>query len=191
IGWMAFAEAPRFWQAQGITWMQRIRQAIPRLFAMGTGPLMVIVFQGYLLLAGLGSIADAYAKYWALGVKPPWSPVIDVISKLIAGKANATEIAGFVALLFIVGLLLASIRRLPMIYHLYLWPTLVLILLRYYPSTLLNGTMRYVLDFFPLFITAALLLANHKRQRLLWIAVGMALQICLVYLFARWLWIAW
>jgi hypothetical protein len=143
-----------------------------------------------LLLAGLGSITDAYTKYWALDVKPPWSPVIDVIGRLLAGKASATEIAGFIALLIIVGLLLASIRRLPVFYHLYLWPTLVLILLRYYPPTLLNGTMRYVLDFFPLFITAALLLADRKWLRLLWIAVGVTLQILLVYLFARWMWIA-
>jgi hypothetical protein len=190
IGWLAFVEQPRFWQAQGISWWKRTRQAIPRLFAIGMGPLMVLVFFGYLSLSGLGSIGDAYEKYWAMVVRPPWSSVIDVIGRILAGTATFTEISGLVALIFIVVLMLASLRVLPVIYHLYMWPTLILILLRYYTPTLLNGTMRYVLDFFPIFITVAIFFVCHPRLRPLWFVPGVLLQIIMLYLFVCWQWIA-
>ncbi len=86
--------------------------------------------------------------------------------------------------------MLASLRTLPIIYHLYMWPTLILILLRYYTPTLLNGTMRYVLDFFPIFITIAILFVRHRRLRLSWIVFGSLLQIIMLYLFVCWQWIA-
>jgi len=190
IGWLAFVEGPRFWQAQGISWKQKIWQSIPRLFAVGMGPFMVLVFFGILAFSGLGNIADAYSKYWALIVRPPWSPVIDVIGKMVAGTASFTEISGFVALVFIVVLMLASIRTLPIVYHLYMWPTLVLILLRYYTPTLLNGTMRYVLDFFPIFITVAIAFVRYPRLRPPWIVIGVTIQIIMLYLFVCWQWIA-
>ena len=190
IAWIAFIEAPRFWQATGQSWVDRVRQAIPRLFAMGAGPLVVASYYIYLDLAHLGNIGDAYERYWALEVRPPWAVVIDVIAKVLAGRAALTEVAGLVALIIIVGFALLSIRTLSPFYHLYLWPTLVLILLRYYPLYLLNGTMRYVLDFFPIFITIGLLLNRHRVWRIVWIAVGAVLQIFMLFLFARWMWIA-
>src|SRR5258706_3917016 len=85
IGWLAFVEGPRFWQAQGISWWQKLRQAIPRLFAIGMGPLMVLIFFGILSFSGLVSITDAYANYWAMVVRPPWSPIIDLIGQIMAG----------------------------------------------------------------------------------------------------------
>ncbi|MEP7286491.1 MAG: hypothetical protein ABI947_12055 [Chloroflexota bacterium] len=188
IAWLAFVDTPRFWQ--GITWRERIRQSIPRLAAMGSGPLMALCFFGYLWLEKLGTVSAAYEKYWALEVRAPWESVIDVIGRIVAGHASATEIMGLVALVIIVVLAVASLRVLPFAYQCYMWPTLALILMRYYTPTLLNGTMRYVLDFFPIFITAAVFLARHPRWRLVWISVGVVLQLFMVFLFARWMWIA-
>lgn len=189
IGWAAFVEAPRFWQA-GSGWSERIRQAIPRLVAMGAGPLAAAAYYVYLDVAHLGSFGDAYERYWQLVVRPPWAVVIDVIGKVLAGHAAPTEVVGLVALILIVSFCLLSLRTLPIFYHLYLWPTLILILLRYYPLYLLNGTLRYALDFFPIFITVGLLLNRHRGLRIVWIGVGAILQIFLLFLFARWMWIA-
>ncbi len=188
IGWLAFAQAPRFWQ--GLAWRERVRQSIPRLAAVGAGPLAALAFFGFLWLFNLGSIGDAYEKYWQLVVRPPWSPVIDVIGKIAAGTAQFTEITNFAALVFIVVVALASLRVLPVVYHLYIWPTLILILLRYYPQYLLNGTLRYVLDFFPLFITLGIGLSAHRRVGAALLAIGLILQVFMLFLFARWMWIA-
>ena len=191
IGWLAFANLPRFWQAQPIGWMERLWQAIPRLAATAAGPLASLSFMLYTSLSGLGSIGDAYTKDpWRLLIRPPWSVVIDAIGRVTAGQAGLTEVAGLVALTIIVAFALASVRVLPVFYHLYLWPTLVFILLRYYPLYLLNGTMRYVLDFFPIFITVGAILSSHTRWRVLWIGLGVILQVVMLFLFACWQWIA-
>lgn len=190
LGWMAFIEAPRFWQTAGSNWATRIRRAIPRLAATGAAPLFTLVFLIYLSVANLGGLTDAYTKPWGMDVRPPWSAVVDLIGRIGIGQAKPTEIAGLVALVFITGMMLASLRTLPIRYHLYLWPTLILILLRYYPLYLLNGTMRYVLDFFPIFITLGLWFSRRPRWRLVWLVVGAVVQLWFIYLFARWQWIS-
>ncbi|HVO71412.1 MAG TPA: hypothetical protein VMT24_15285 [Aggregatilineaceae bacterium] len=190
LGWLAFFERPRFWQAGDSSRSARLGQAAVRLTAAGVGPLMVVLFMGYLRLAHLGSIDRAYEQFWALWVRPPWAVVVDVIRRMVQGEANFIEYTGFAALMIIVALCLLSIWRLPVMYHLYLWPTLGFILLRYYPQYLLNGTMRYVLDFFPIFITAGMLLATRPCWRLAWVGAGLFLQMWLLFLFAQWMWIA-
>jgi hypothetical protein len=190
LGWLAFVERPRFWQASNTSRNARMRQAALRLVAVSVGPTMAILFMGYLRIAHLGSIDRAYEQFWALWVRPPWTVVIDVIRRMVQGEANFIEYTGFAALMIILALSLLSIRRLPVMYHLYLWPTLGFILLRYYPQYLLNGTMRYVLDFFPIFITAGMLLATRPRWRLAWVSAGLFLQMWLLFLFAQWMWIA-
>jgi hypothetical protein len=190
LGWLAFVERPRFWQVRDPHRTARVRQAVVRLAAVGAGPLMVVLFMGYLRIAHLGSIDRAYRETWALWVRPPWTAVIEVIGRMVHGEANFTEYTGFAALAIIIALSLLSIRRLPVPYHLYLWPTLGFILLRYYPQYLLNGTMRYVLDFFPIFITAGMLMATRPRWRLVWVSIGLFLQMWLLFLFTQWMWIA-
>lgn len=162
LGWMAFVEAPRFWQAAGITWAARLKEAIPRLFAMGMAPFMSLCFILYTQLSGLGSISEAYASpTWALQIRPPWDVVIGVFGRLFNGTINATEVGGLIALCIIVIFSLASLRVLSMPYHIYTALTLIFILLRYVPQNFLNGTMRYALDFFPVFITLGVLLVNR------------------------------
>ncbi len=190
LGWLAFLEVPRFWQTPGATWPERLRAAVPRLAATGAAPLIAMGSILYPTLAGLGSIDAAYEKPWGMYIRPPWTLFIDLFNKILAGRANATEFGGLAALALIIALCLASLRTLPVVYHAYLWPTLVLILLRYYPLYLLNGTMRYVLDFFPIFITAGVWLTRRHRIRLVWLVVGAFLQMWILFLFARWLWIS-
>jgi hypothetical protein len=50
--------------------------------------------------------------------------------------------------------------------------------------------MRYVLDFFPLFTTAAVILARDPRLRFVWAIIGLVLQMFMLFLFARWMWIS-
>ena len=87
-------------------------------------------------------------------------------------------------------LTLASFRILPIADQLYVWVTLVFILLRYYPRYLLNGTMRYVLDFFPLFGTVGVIFARDPRFRFVWVIIGLVLQMFMLFLFTRWMWIS-
>jgi hypothetical protein len=163
---------------------------VPRLFAVGLAPFTVLVMYVTLYVIGLGTVTEAYTKYWAMDVRLPWAPVIDVIGRMVAGTANATEIANLLALIFLVAMLLIAIGRLSVFYHLYLWPTLLLILLRYYNPILLNGTMRYVLDFFPIFIIVGLWFSQHRFVRALWVSVGVVVQILVAFLFTLWMWIA-
>jgi hypothetical protein len=157
---------------------------------MGAGPLAALAFMIYVPSAGLGSISDAYKTPWGMDVRPPWDVVIDVAVKILAGKAELTEFAGLIALIIIVALTLASFRVLPIADQLYVWVTLVFILLRYYPRYLLNGTMRYVLDFFPLFTTAGVIFARDPRFRFVWVIIGLVLQMFMLFLFTRWMWIS-
>jgi Mannosyltransferase (PIG-V) len=190
IGWLAFVEAPRFWQAQGLSWRELLRNSIPHLTAVGAAPLAVLAFFVFLAVANLGSIGDAYEQYWEMYVRPPWSPVIDLIGRITAGTAQVPEYANLIALIFIIVGAVLSLRVLPLVYHLYIWPTLVLILLRYYPLYLLNGTLRYVLDFFPIFITFGIALVKHRLIGTALLAVGMILQVLFLFEFARWGWIS-
>jgi hypothetical protein len=190
LGWLALIEAPRFWQAADIPWSHRLRMAIPRLAAVGAGPLASLAFFVFISVSNLGSIGDAYENPWGMMVRPPWAAVIDVFTRITAGATQFTEVTNLIALVFIVVMALWSVRVLPFVYHLYIWPTLVLILLRYYPLYLLNGTMRYVLDFFPVFIPLGLWLRSHPRMGGVLIVVGVILQSFLLFLFARWMWIA-
>lgn len=190
IGWMAFVDAPRFWQDSAVTWGQRLRQAVPRAAAVGVGPLTALAFYAYLAINNLGSVTDAYKQYWALDVRLPWDSVIEVIRRIATKQASFTEVAGFVALLFIVALILYSIGKLAVPYILYMVATLALVLMRFYSPTLLNGMMRYVLDFFPAFMLVGAALAKHRLLRPAWFYVGAITQIALLYLFACWQWIA-
>ncbi len=190
IGWLALLQAPRFWQEQATSWRDKIRQAIPRLAATGSGPLMALLFFIYLALSGLGSVADAYAKVWLVDVRPPWIVIGDLIGRVLSGHSGPTEMADLVALCIIIVLLLLSLRVLPVFYHLYLWPTLFFVLLRYYTPTLLNSTMRYVLDFFPAFIALGLILSRRKIWRAIWIGVSLTLQLLMLFFFASWIWVA-
>jgi hypothetical protein len=157
---------------------------------MGSGPLMVLLFFGYLSLANLGSVTDAYIYYWGMDVKPPWVPIIEVVRRLVGGVATLTEVNNLIALIIIAVLGCIASRLLPVRFQWYMWPTLVLILLRYYPLTLLNGTMRYVLDFFPIFLVMGVMLSRHVYRRLVWIIITGIVQALFLYLFVRWLWIA-
>jgi Gpi18-like mannosyltransferase len=191
IGWWAFLQAPRFWLDTAIPLRDRILKAIPRLFAMGMGPFTTLVFTLGVAAVGLGNISDAYDNaQWGVLIRPPWVSVIDVMGRMIHGTAQSTEVADFIALLIILIFSLAALRILPAPYHIYSGVTLVLVLMRYYTPTLLNGTLRYVLDFFPIFITLGVLLARRPLWRAVWIGTGIFFQLVFLLAFARWMWVA-
>jgi len=195
IGWWAFVSTPRFWQAPTISLpiinlLSKLRQAIPRLVAMGSGPLMALFFLLYTSRSGLGTVDSAYSDPWRVAIRPPWESVISVIQRVLSGQAVAVEIINLIALLVLVLLIITSWRVLPIPYHLYSGLTLILVLMRYYSPTLLNGTMRYVLDFFPTLMALGIVWVHQRRLRLLWIAGGLTIGLTMLFLFARWLWIA-
>jgi hypothetical protein len=190
IGYWAFVTEPRFWSAAGMTWIKRIREAIPRLIAMGSGGLMTAIFLEYTSISGLGTVDGAYLKPWGLLIRAPWESLLTVIGRVFAGQAIAVEYFNLIAVIVIVLLFIGSLRVLPIPYHLYVGVTLILVLMRFYPNQLLNGTMRYTLDLFPLFIALAIVWDRRPRLRLLWFTVGALIGLTMLFLFARWLWIA-
>ncbi|HVO43979.1 MAG TPA: glycosyltransferase family 39 protein [Aggregatilineales bacterium] len=190
IGWWAFIEPPRFWQTAA-PWGERIRQAIPRLFAMGMGPFTTLAFTVAVAAIGLGSISDAYNNaQWGVLIRPPWVSVIDGIGRLLSRQATATEAADLLALAIIVILSLLALGVLPAPYHIYSAITLILVTMRYYTPTLLNGTLRYALDFFPIFIALGVFLARRPLWRLVWIVAELFFQVVFLLAFARWIWVA-
>ncbi len=190
IGYWAFLAEPRFWAVPGITVMRSIREAVPRLVAMGSGGLMTFIFLEYTSLSGLGTVDGAYAQAWGMNIRPPWESILTVLQRVASGQAIAIEYANLIALGIIVLLFIGSLKVLPLPYHLYMGVTLILVLMRYYPPQMLNGTMRYVLDFFPLFIALAIVWDKRPRLRMLWFTIGILVGLTMLFLFVRWLWIA-
>jgi hypothetical protein len=100
------------------------------------------------------------------------------------------EALNFVCLLGFGALGVVMLRRLPLSYALYLWPSLGLLFLREMSFSPLMSVSRYVLVLFPGFMVLAMLLAPRPRLGVALLAVSALVQVVLFWYWAQWGFIA-
>ena len=189
IAWMAFRETPLrlpMGAARHKYWMD----LAARIAAVTAAPAVSLLYNVILYFGGMGKITDAYARIFGWQFSTPWANVGGMLSKIASGLASLFDFGQIVALILVVVLSCAAFRRLPFVYQLYLWPTLIFILTPYAPRQFLVGMMRYSLSFFPIFIVMGMIAVGRPRLRVALILCGGALQCVLLFSFVHWVWIA-
>jgi len=169
---------------------------VKRMPAVIGGPLGTALYLFGMRFAGLGSIEQAFKQPpWQTNVVMPWTTLAKTIRVIIEGPVHDIDLANIAALIFVVILAaVVTIRLRKPEYWLYIWPTLLFILLRDHYLIVLHGMLRYVIDMFPIFIALALVLRGSSRlkrvARVLYVIISFGIQVLLVTLFAEWLWVA-
>lgn len=176
--------------------LETIRRGLPAAPAVIGGPLGTALYVFGLPLAGIGSVEAAFTQPpWNTEIRPPWEALIQAWEALANGTAHLHDVASVLALVLVVTLGIVALRRLHPAYSLWVWSTLLFILLRKHDTYQLHGLLRYTLYFFPVFVMLALLL-NRQENRAIrwatvaWIGVGFTLQLALVAAFSLWGWVS-
>ncbi len=146
------------------------------------------LYFGYLNLHHL-SLATVYTTEWKSWMNWPWSSVQTYLVRLFNSQTFGYENNNALALIVFALLTLYVLLRLPRAYALYTVSTLVIFLMRYYETSQLESMTRYVLQLFPCFIAAGMLL----RRRVVLIgytSLALAAQVILLSRFTLWIWVA-
>jgi hypothetical protein len=123
---------------------------------------------------------------WGYHVYPPWRVLSDSWS-FIAHTGDPIETLNLACIAGFTILAIVATVRLPLVYALYLWPSLALLWAR--EITTLSPLMsdaRLVLDLFPCFILLALWLSRRPWLAAGWLVVSLMLQVVLLNDFEHW-----
>ncbi len=112
---------------------------------------------------------------WGYQVVPPWQ-ALSASWAYIAGRGDPTELLNLVCLLGFSLLALFALRRLPLAYALYLWPSLALLYTRVIDHSPLASVSRYTLVLFPCFVLLAIWLARRPWLAAGWLVIGGLLE---------------
>ena len=122
------------------------------------------------------STFEAERQHWGYANALPWD-VLANAWRWMTDPANATfsniqALTGFhlAAIAMFVGLFLYGLRRIPVVYSLYVAPQLLVILMGG-PTTPLASASRYMLAMFPIFVVAALL-GRGRRFHTTWLVAS-------------------
>jgi hypothetical protein len=124
-------------------------------------------------------------------VVPPWNTLADSWSYVLGWTANPpaslpiVELFNLICMLGFCALGVLALRRLPLMYSLYVWPSLVLLLTREMGFSPLMSVSRYVLVIFPCFLVLAQVLVDHRRLTAAWLIGGAGLQGLLLWFHSR------
>lgn len=145
------------------------------------------LFFGYLQLI-VGEARTPLAAQIAIGQQ--FVSPVQVLTKSWAALGRPDSLAlivGFslIGLLGFSLLALLAVRRLPLMYTLYLWPSLLIMATREMPHIPLMSLPRYLLVLFPGFIMLGLLLARRPWLAAGWLIVSLILQVLLFDHFAH------
>jgi hypothetical protein len=190
VAWEALVAAGwKPWPVRPLEWLRWALRAWPGLLAAICGPLGLLAYYGYLWLADLPSLTDAFAELWQVRMTWPWYSLVQTVRALLDGQGSLIQGLNLAALLLFLCLTALGIRRLRTSWWLFALTSQVFFLMRDYPVRQLDGTLRYLAVLFPCFVILALVIRNR------WLSAGMKvlfvlLQALLLALFARWLWVA-
>lgn len=152
----------------------------------------VLAYMGnnlWLEQAGLGSVSDAYVRYWDMRVVMPWTGIVRLAQQMLSVRIGPDLVIILAMLIFALAVSAAGLFLLNPSFSLYSWGTLGTIFMRDYVFPM-SGFPRYFLTLFPHFF----LLARwaERRRWLHWalIAVFFALQLLFLWLFLGWGWVA-
>jgi hypothetical protein len=120
---------------------------------------------------------------------PPWTSVAWAIEALVTGRSSFQDVVNTLVLFLSVGLILVSVRKMRPTYWIYTTISQVVFLMGVVGDEQLHSMMRYVVVLFPNAIALALI----TRRR--WVYRGavagfLLLQMVLLGLFVRWVWVA-
>ncbi len=144
-------------------------------------------------LAGLGNVSDALAGQWHITAAAPWQTLFNAAQVVVQGKATPNDLGNIAMLIFLVVIAVYMLKTLKPDYWLYTWATLGFVLLRS-AAIQFESIIRYALSLFPLFVAIALITRRNaplqRALRLGYVAIAGSLQIILLTLFVKWLWVA-
>jgi hypothetical protein len=149
------------------------------LLASTLPPLGLIAATAYQhLVVGEHRSPVQVAAPWGRMMTPPWD-VLSASWRHIARTGDPIEVLNVLCLAGFGLLALGMIRRLPLMYALYVWPALALPLVNEWYVSPLAGVCRFTLVLFPCFLMLALWLSRHLWLAASYIILGAILQILL------------
>jgi len=190
-GWMV--GIPLFYMAyveQG-NWREdwkHLRLILPKLILGVSSLAGLLTYLIGMQISGLGNVNATFENsFWEVGFGMPWENILRLITlDFDLNLAKGPEVLlNIVCLLFIVFMGAIATWRLRPPYWLFIWLTLLTILMRDHP-VFLHGLARYVITLFPLFIVYNQHMGNRHFARLIFIGIGLTLQLFLVAIFVLW-----
>jgi hypothetical protein len=127
------------------------------------------------------SVLDAQDAWGGRNFHWPWEVAEASIRWIVDRSEKGIQALNLGTLALFGGLGIVGLRRLPVVYSLYLWPPLLLLATRIQPTPL-TSTTRYLVPLFPAFVMAALL-ARNRHVAAVWIVLSALLSGLLAYLF--------
>jgi hypothetical protein len=150
--------------------------------------LVMLIYQAWLRLSGLGNITSALNQYWHIQTVAPWTGFYLFLQRLFSLEFIYMDWIDLLLFIFILLISLLSLRNLPLEFSLYIWLTLAILFMRGTPPHLLASFSRYFLTLFPIFILPANL--KMKSVQVLAAAVSLFLQMLLAWVFLLGSWVA-
>ena len=143
----------------------------------------------WLEVVGLGSITDAYSKYWNSEIVTPWEGIRLLFLRLFSGQLTFIEWISLILLTSFIVLAIYGIKHFPIAFTLYVWTNIGLLLMRFHHAQFLLAYMRYLLLLFPIFFLLGHL-GNRRRPLFIVAIIFLGLQLIFVWLFFQWAWVA-
>jgi len=178
-------------------WLTHLIEALRPLPAVLGGLIGTLTYVFGMRLTGLGSVEEQFnSAQWKTALVPPWESLIKAVAALFDPSSQyfSSNVINFAALAFVVVMGILMLRRLKPQYTLFLWVTVLFILLRSYADIQLHGMLRYAVAIFPAFVMLAALLSGQNRAARLWrmvyIGIGIGANIVFLLLFVWWRWIS-
>jgi Gpi18-like mannosyltransferase len=152
-----------------------------------TLPAMALIVQSVYdrLIVGERQSVFQLAAAWGDRIVPPWRALPDSVSH-IARAGDGVELLNLLCLVGFALLAIACVRRLPLLYGLFVVPYLGLMFSRESMVSPLESVCRYVLVLFPCFIILAMWLAKRPRLAVSALVVGGMLQAMLFQYWVHW-----
>jgi hypothetical protein len=164
-------------------------RAWPGLLAAAGGPIGTLSYNLYLTMAGLPGMSVTYRNDWKVHYTAPWTSVAMAINSLITGQASFQDWVNAFVVFLSLFLIVISVRKLRPTYWLYSIVSQLIFLMGYLEGEQLHSMMRYTLVLFPNAIALALVTRHRWMSGLVTFAFVL-LQVVLLGMFIRWIWVA-
>jgi hypothetical protein len=158
------------------------------IFLAAIPVLVMLGYQTWLKLSGLGTVVGALNQYWRIQTVAPWTGFYLFLQRLFSLEFIYMDWIDLLLFIFVLLISIISLRDLPLEFSLYIWLTLAILFMRGTPPHLLASFSRYFLALFPIFILPANM--KMKSVQVFAAAVSLFLQMLLAWVFLLGSWVA-